>query len=238
MRKATAPSETGEGAGAQTLDRGLAILEILAAHREGLPLRDLLRESALHRSAVYRLLRVLMKHRLVARDPRKGGYRLGVGITALARSVDTGLAGLARPLLVRLAEAVGATAFLTIADGEEAVAVAVVEPSRTAFHVAYREGFRHPLVRGAPGTAILAGRERRVGESPAVVAARRKGYALSRGEIQRGAIGIAAPVVLGRAPCDASIGVVTLGDFDEREIGARVIAIARELAALRARELG
>ena len=50
----------------------------------------------------------------------------------------------------------GCTAHLTIADGDEALALAVIEPSWTDFHVSYRVGARHPLDRGAAGRAILA----------------------------------------------------------------------------------
>ena len=67
------------------------------------------------------------------------------------------LRDLAVPVLRALAESVGCTAHLTVADGEEALALAVVEPSWTDFHVAYRVGSRHPLNRGAAGKAILAG---------------------------------------------------------------------------------
>src|SRR5919112_460894 len=60
----------------------------------------------------------------------------------------------ALPVLRSLAEAVGATAHLTVADGDEALALAVVEPTWTDFHVAYRVGARHPLTQGAAGKAI------------------------------------------------------------------------------------
>lgn len=224
----------GVATGAQTLDRGLRVLEALAERSGPTSLRDLARATGLHRSAIYRLLRVLATHRLVARDGDRG-YRLDVGIVALAQRVEPGLAGLARPLLAHLAESVGATAFLTVADGAEAVAVAVVEPSHTAFHVAYRAGFRHPLTRGAPGIAILAGRPASSGELAAVAAARKRGYAVSTGEIQKGAIGLAAPVSVARESCRASVGIVTLGDLDELDVGRRVAATARELVARIAR---
>ena len=77
----------------------------------------------------------------------------------LASAVQPVLRDLAVPVLRALAEAVGCTAHLTVADGEEALALAVVEPSWTDFHVAYRVGSRHPLDQGAAGKAILLGRE-------------------------------------------------------------------------------
>ena len=63
-------------------------------------------------------------------------------------------------MLRRLAEQVGCTAHLTVAEGDEALALAVIEPSWTDFHVSYRVGARHPLNRGAAGKAILLLRER------------------------------------------------------------------------------
>jgi DNA-binding IclR family transcriptional regulator len=217
-------------AGAQTLDRGLQILEALADRAQTMSLRDLVRTTGLNRSAIYRLLRVLMTHRLVTRDGDRG-YRLDTGIVALAQRVESGIVGLARPLLSHLAETLGATAFLAVADGAEAVAVAVVEPSHTAFHLAYRTGFRSPLSRGAPGIAILAGRPAVADERDPITTARQKGYAVSMGEIQRGAIGLAAPVSVNRELCRASLGVVTLGDLHEVEMAVPVTATARELAA-------
>ncbi len=216
-------------AGAQTLDRGIQLLETLASEAGTRSLRDLVRATGLNRSAVYRLLRVLMAHRLVTRET-DGGYRLDTGIVALALRVESGIAGLARPLLSRLAETLGATAFLAVADGTEAVAVAVVEPPHTAFHVAYRTGFRSPLSQGAPGVAILAGRPAAADERTAITVARARGYATSTGEIQKGAIGLAAPVAVDRELCRASLGVVTLGTLDEDEMAAPVMAMARELA--------
>ena len=113
----------------------------------------------------------------------------------------------AEPHLRALAEDVRATAHLTVADGDDGVAVAVVEPSSTAFHVAYRTGSRHPD-RGAAGKAILGGRR---------PPAQRRRWYVTTGELQEGAVGLAAP--LGHGQIEASVGVVTLGRIDERRIG-------------------
>jgi DNA-binding IclR family transcriptional regulator len=128
------------------------------------------------------------------------------------------IAEAARPLLRGLAEALGATAHLTVADGAEAAALAVVEPSWTSFHVAYRAGARHPLSRGAAGKAILSGRDGDAGWQP------------SEGELEAGAFGIAAPV-LGVEDLEASIGVVSLVPLDADAVGPRVVAAAAQLSA-------
>jgi DNA-binding IclR family transcriptional regulator len=129
------------------------------------------------------------------------------------------LRDLAVPVLRRLAEEVGCTAHLTVADGTEALAVAVVEPSWTDFHVGYRVGSRHPLRQGAAGKAILLGRE--AGSAP---------YAVTAGELQAGARGVAAPV-RGVEGLEASLGIVTLGELDVDAIGPVVAAAAADLAA-------
>jgi DNA-binding IclR family transcriptional regulator len=106
---------------------------------------------------------------------------------------------------------------LTIAEGTEAVALAVVEPSWTAFHVAYRAGSRHPLARGAAGRAIVAGRS----GSPDPVT--------TVGELQAGAFGVAAPV-LGVDGLEASVGVVALEALDLADVGPQVAAAAAAVA--------
>ncbi|MEU8382755.1 hypothetical protein [Streptosporangium sp. NPDC048865] len=104
-----------------------------------------------------------------------------------------------------------------MAEGDDGLAVAVVEPSWTNMHVAYREGSRHPLGRGAAGLAILALREGRTG------------YLVSEGQLQEGARGVAAPVP-GLPWLEASVGVVTFTPLDPDAVGPRVAAAAAELS--------
>jgi DNA-binding IclR family transcriptional regulator len=100
------------------------------------------------------------------------------------------------------------------------VAIAVVEPSHTAIHVAYRVGSRHRIERGAAGRAILAARG---GDAAS--------YVVSEGELQSGAVGIAAPV-LGVAGLEASVGLVAIGpSLDPQLAGPQVVATAAALAA-------
>src|SRR5690349_11151407 len=135
-----------------------------------------------NRTIVHRLVTTLEGHALVRRDAQ-GRLRVGLGVLRLGAAVQPVLRDLAMPVLRALAEAVGCTAHLTVADGEEALALAVVEPSWTDFHVGYRVGARHPLSSGAAGKAILLGR-----------AADPTPYVVTVGELQSGARGLAAPV--------------------------------------------
>jgi DNA-binding IclR family transcriptional regulator len=141
----------------QTLDRGLRVLKLLADTDHGLTVTELASRLGVNRTVVYRLLATLEQHSLVRRD-LGGRARVGLGVLGLAHQVHPLLREAALPALRSLAEDIGATAHLTLVDGAEALAVAVVEPTWTDYHVAYRTGFRHPLERGAAGRAILAGR--------------------------------------------------------------------------------
>lgn len=197
-----------------TLERGLTLLQAVAdGENEAPTVSDLAVAVGVSRAAVYRLLVPLEERGLVRRTgPR---VRLGMGVLALAAQVLPQLRAVATPTLRALAERVGATAHLTVAEGDEAQAVAVVEPSWTDYHVAFRVGSRHPLHRGAGGRAMLLD----------------EGWATSSGELEVGAHGVAAPV-RGVPGLVASVGVVTLQPIDADEVGPQVVTAAAGLAEL------
>lgn len=205
-------------AGSQTVDRALRLLDLLGPgpHSGGLTVSELGRELGVGRAVVYRLVRSLEARQFVRRLA-DGRYALGYAVFRLSSAVADELARAAVPTLRVLADEVGATAHLTLAQGAEAVAAAVVEPSWTAMHVTYRVGARHPLERGAAGRAILAHRS---GEDDLVA---------SVGELQGGAHGLAVAVP-GLAGLEASVGVVSLSALDQDTVGPRLRAAADRIA--------
>lgn len=249
MTEAAEPEAVGAGQrkgpeSSKTLDRGLQLLELLAqpGFRSGLTITELAGALGIGRPVVYRLVTTLEAHHLVTRRAN-GRVRLGLGVSRLAASVTPVVRTEARPILQELADAIGATAHLTIAEGDEALALVVVEPTWTELHVAYRSGTRHRLEQGAAGRAILAGRS---GSTEPVVSA---------GEIQPGAHGMAVPVMPrpasarrpahdhdnarghDREPADggvveASVGVVALGSIDVQATKPRLERAARALATV------
>jgi DNA-binding IclR family transcriptional regulator len=201
---------------AQTLDRGLRLLHLVADVSAGLTVTEAAGRLGVSRAVVYRLATTLAEHGMIRRDG-SGRLRLGAGVLHLARRAQPLVADAALPPLRRLAEQVGATAHLTIAEGGEGIALVVVEPSWTQFHVAYRTGSRHPLELGASGQAILAGR---TGDY---------GYVTTSGQLQPGAHGVAAAVP-GVEGMEASVGVVALAVLDADVVGPQVMATAAAVA--------
>lgn len=231
--RAAAPGGPYPAPYSQTLDRGLRVLEALAEAECHLTVTALAETLGLHRSVAYRIVRTLEDHRLVRRRP-DGSFELGYGLSVLSRGVTPTLQSAATPELADLANDLGMTAFLAVADRDECVTLLSVEPRHSHAHVAYRPGARHPIDRGAPGLALLAAGPFTPGERAEVTIARQSGFASSRGEVLRGMSAVAAPVL---APnVTAAVAVVFVdghldGHTDEGLIGQRVQAAARAVAA-------
>ena len=200
----------------QTLSRGLRVLETLAETSEEQTASELSRAVGLPRPVLYRLLATMVAHRLVRRGPQ-GGYVVALGVLELGRHVLPALGMDAHAVLRQLAEESGAAAHLAVAEGEESVAVAVVEPRSATYHLAYRVGSRLPVSQGALGRAILAGRDGR------------SELCTSTGEVIPGTSGAALPVLgLGTA---AAVGVVAPQELDLSVVGPALQAAAARLAA-------
>jgi DNA-binding IclR family transcriptional regulator len=203
---------------AQTLSRGLDVLELLAAAKEGLTPTQISAELGLSRTIVYRLVSTLMDHGL-ARRAGDGTVTVGLAVLRLTENLLPSMREIARPVLERLAEDVGATAHFSVSDGGESLALSVVEPSTTTMHLAYRQGSRLPLGQGAVGRALLAAQEGQ------------QGVFETHSEVIEGASGIAAAVP-GLPGLAGAVGVVTFTVLRRDEIGPRVQLAADELGAL------
>lgn len=220
----TGRAEPVGGETSQTLDRGLAVLLLLADrdHAAGMTITQLAADLRVGRPVVYRLVATLEARGFATRCS-DGRIRLGLAVARLAAAVHPLLREVALPVLRELADTAGATAHLSLVEAGQVLAVAVVEPTWTDFHVAYRVGSRHRLDQGAAGRAILAGREGRTG------------YVTSVSELQAGAYGVAAPVLpaVGRpAEVEASVGVVALAELDLAAVGPQVVRAAGAVGAL------
>ena len=218
----------------QTLDRGIRILEYLAASGASEPIIDIAQATALHRSIAYRLLRTLEDHQLVERDPL-GHYRLGLGVAALGRGLRTDLQTAVLPELNALVATFEMTAFMVVRAGNDAVTITSVEPQHTAAHIVYRPGTRHAVDRGAPGLALLMPEAPSASDRPELVEARRDGWAVSHGEVIPGLRSVAAPVLGPDGGARAAIAVVFVDQSVDVEAMSRAVTDAAERVARRVR---
>ncbi|MEI4279641.1 IclR family transcriptional regulator [Klenkia terrae] len=216
----------------QTLDRGIRVLEHLAATREPQSIATVAAAVGVHRSIAYRLLRTLEAHRLVERDA-EGSYGVGLGVVGLSRSVRRTLQAAATPELARLVRELGMTAFLVVRDGDEAVTVNAVEPRDSPAHVAFRPGNRHPVHLGATGLALLIPEPPGDDDRPVLLAARERGWVSSLGEVIAGMRSVAAPVRRPDGSAAGALAVIFVDQaVDDGQIGPVLVSAADRVSAV------
>ena len=139
-----------------SLDKGLEVLELVAASGEDVSLSDLTKKLKWDKSTVFRLLTTLIRRGYIEQDPETKRYRLGFRILHLEgqlfRTLD--LPRLSRDLLMRLVNATGEAAHLATLHGNQVIVIAQKEsPERMAVNA--HVGTIEPLHATALGKAIL-----------------------------------------------------------------------------------
>lgn len=218
----------------QTLSRGLEIIEILSESRTPLTATELADRLGVSRAIAYRLLRTLSKHGLLDETQREGRYRLGTRLLSLARNVDRDVREAAGPILDELSELLGATVFLSVADGDEFVALVSAEAMDSMVSIRYRSGVRRPMGSGATSTAIIASCSPRPEDTAEVTAVRERGYLHSPAGLDANAYTVSAPLTLSARPQGAAITVIfPVVSIDNPDlVGAAVANAARRISAL------
>jgi DNA-binding IclR family transcriptional regulator len=242
--------------GAQTLRRGLWVLEAVAGHPDGVALSELARELGASRSTVHRFLSTLEDMGYVEQDVTGGQYRVGVRVLRLASGLFRGLPlrAAAHNELADLVLATGETAQVCVLDGLEVVYLDEIDsphPLRMNTYV----GMRLPAHSTAVGKAILAflpdgerqglvgwglrARTSRTITDPgalldALANVREHGYAVDDEEDMVGVRCIAAPVFDMRRMVVAAIGIAApagrLGPDDVPRVAERVVEAAQRVS--------
>lgn len=236
---ATAPST-----GSRTLSRGLTVLHALGGAPDGATIAELAGSTGLDRAVLYRLLETLTEAGFVVRDADTRRFHLGVALVELGARASRGLEvrRLALPGMRALMEQCREAVCLAVRDRFDVVVVDRLEPPGLFVRVGYHVGFRHPLQVGAHGRALLAFLEsgerasleaRQPRLASELVACRSRGFALSTDELERGASGVAAPVLNRAGRAVASVGVVAPSPRlpDPVALGPRIRALAAEVSA-------
>ncbi|KZS56776.1 IclR family transcriptional regulator [Mycobacterium kansasii] len=217
--------------GSQTLARGLTALQLVAGSPSGLTMQQVADQVGVHRTIAYRLLSTLTQFRLVSKG-EDGRYRPAAALAVLGASFDHNLRQLSLPTLRALADELGTTVSLLVAEGDEQVAIAGIVPTQVAYQLAFHEGSRYPLVRGAAGIALLAGMSPRPGERDLVTATRERGWVMTYGEIEPNTYGLAVPVRRVAPSPPTCINLISHREDVVRRGKDAVIAAATQLSTL------
>jgi DNA-binding IclR family transcriptional regulator len=141
---------------APAVERALDILEILAAHRDGLTLTELSEALELPKNAVFRITGILLARDYLWRTETGRRFLLTPKLLALSQPgpVDRPLSEVALPAMRRLRDATGETVQLGARSGHEGVVIEVLE-GLFPLRISVDRGLRFKLHNNAPGKVLL-----------------------------------------------------------------------------------
>lgn len=142
------------------LEKGLDILETLAAAETPQSLAELATTLERRSGELFRMLNCLERRRFLVRDPVSGKYELSLRMVALAHahSINQRLVRFARRPMQDFREAVRQSCHLSVLDGESLLVVAAAEsPERVRISV--EVGGRFDPAATASGRLLLAWQE-------------------------------------------------------------------------------
>ena len=204
-----APSKN---AGSQTLDRGIRALEMVAAAPGGMTVQEVADRLEVHRTIAHRLLATLADHHLIARGP-DNRFRAGGGLIALAGGLQSTLRDTAHADHARAGRGAGidrGAAGQGGRGGRRDRRGRADKSAPTTWPFAPAAGTRWVAAR--PGSACSRRCPPRPGERPEVTRARAQGFAVSKGEVEPGAHGLAVLIRQGDDAPNACLNLITYRD--------------------------
>lgn len=199
----------------QSVDRALAILEILAEKTEA-GVTEISEIIGVHKSTISRLVDALVRRGLVEQVSDRGKFRLGIGLIRLAGSASAQLDSViqSRPVAKELATTFGETVNIATLDGREVLYLdQVVGPNTISMRTWV--GKRVPAHATATGKVLTAwlSEPNRIAVQPKkwikfakntitdfesleleLAKVRKNGYAIASAELEEELVAIAAPI--------------------------------------------
>jgi DNA-binding IclR family transcriptional regulator len=245
----------GESTGVQSVERALAILDILARSGEA-GVTAIAKELGVHKSTAFRLVTTLEQGGLVEQSEERGKYRLGMGILRLAGATTArlDLVQEARPISRRLAATTGETVNIAVLADRAALYLDQVAGS-SSLQPHNWVGQHIPLHATSNGKVLLSGLDdgelvRTLGDDlPAytdatvtdlellrkeVAEVRERGFSTAVDELEVGLTAVAAPIHNAHGDVIAAISVSgPTFRLDEAQLAAvttELRAAAREIS--------
>lgn len=251
-------SDNGRGTTLKTVERSIAVLDLVASTAEPPRVRGVAAALGLNLSTAYHIVNTLLRTGYLSKEAN-GSLRIGPRIATLYAALvrGTDFSRQLRPFVEALAVESGDTAYLTRWDGGSVVIVAVAEGSQSLRVTGLQVGFSGSEDRRASGRAVLAylseadvnavlnrldpdtpRRNRAAGEArlrAQIDEVRRVGYATDEEDYEPGICCVAAPYfdAIGDVAGSVSISGPTVRSKMLREIGLPgVIAAAERISQL------
>jgi DNA-binding IclR family transcriptional regulator len=235
------------------LDRFVRVLRLFGEAQAEWTVQEMADALDAPASTVYRTVRELVGADLLE-PASEAQYRLGAAFIEFERLIrlTDPLVRAGQPLLRDLSLQVGmkCAVFLARLYGDTVMCVADDRPTDNTVQTSYERGRPMPLTRGATSKAILAQLPtrrlnkilaQRAGDSDPfavpegefraqLASVRKRGYCVTRGEVDKGLVGIAVPISVPERAINASLTLVveaaSLDDRTERRLVMLVIATA------------
>lgn len=245
----------------RSVDKAMVLLELLGAGRSPLTLSELEQRSGLPKSTIHGLLSTMREHHMVAQQA-DGRYCLGLRLFELGCAVSASwdITGVAAPYLAKLSAVTGATAFLAVRSGGEAVTLDQSSEG-SGLRIVSEVGGRLPLCCTSQGKLFLAycsseaEQARLIRSYPPVPHTphtitdpdqlteelrkiRAQGYAVEDGEFRIGLRSVSAPIFGLGGTLQYALGVVGLFRRTTAPEFTLAIHLATEYAAQISDELG
>jgi len=245
----------------QTLNNAVALLDCFTIQQPELGVREAARLTNLPPSTVGRMMQALKEAGLLAQDPESRLYHLGSKVLAWAEVclANFDIRRLALPAMRQLHMDTQETISLYVLEGNERVCVERLE-SPDNVRIVARIGRRLPLYAGSAGKVMLAflpeTRQEEIIRSmsfepftPTTITdpdvlrrelkiIRQQGYAVSRGEWQAEASGVAAPILDGKGQLEAALTISGPSQRFTDEVISHYAQVVTRVAARISQELG
>jgi IclR family transcriptional regulator, KDG regulon repressor len=245
----------------QLLERTFVVLSLFTSERRDWTVTEIGRATGLPVPTVYRIVCALHRHGFLSRHEISKRYRLGPAIMRLGRmaAMTVDLKSMSHPVLRRISMRTKKTSLLTVISesGVSAVCLDRVE-SREPLRLSVQPGREMPLHAGASQKILLANLPasdvQRILDEPLkplcshtitdpdgmqveLSSIRRRGWAASCEETNRGVWGLAVGLIDEYGYSVAAIGVAGPGEREPRVLEPW-LSVLREGAAEVARQLG
>jgi DNA-binding IclR family transcriptional regulator len=200
-----------------TVGKAISLLDLFSVDEPELGLGEIARRSEFDKATTRRLLVSLAQHGFVEQDAETRHYRLGAGLTRLARIREARLPFLqtALPFIRELAAETAETVHLSEAGNGSLLTVHVEHPARanrvnvnvgeylplhsTASGVAFLAHVREPVLTSALARPLKAYTRRTITDPAAVMAAieaaRKRGYSTSDQGYEEGVFSVGAAIL-------------------------------------------